>query len=707
MPTIQQPPKANKIPFTREIHGQILTDNYHWLRDESRAKPEVLQLIEDENKYTESVLEDSKKLKAEIFQEMIERYNTEPEEIAESAEPGGEEEISYTQIGDWLYWEKVKNTDDQYETRYRKKVGSDSGEVVLDLNEFSKQYEYFNLHAICYSPDRNYLLFVVDLQGLEIFTTFILDVNSKTFLEKLLEGALPIWLCNSKAFYYMSSDDHGKFRWCAIKKHIVRTDQKMDEVIHYEAFGENTLYLDLSKSTDEKFIYLERTSDKSTEYLYVPYDQPEAEFKTFSPLVLGEQYKPFYANGYFYIICNIDNAINFKLMKTAIDRTEKQYWQEIIPHKEDTYFTTKGMEELVYFVKLFKDFLAFRVFQNGKQKIMYVNTTTDEVKEIKLDADLPFYELELWGDLNSSVLKLSIQSYYVPTKVYEFNLITEELKFISQDKFKGFNQELYSSELAWATSPEGVKIPISLFYRKDLFKKDGTNSFFLDAYGAAGAYDPEWFESKRLSIVDRGFVFGVAHVRGGGYLGKKWHLDGIGRNRINRFKDYITCSEYLIKEKYTSSDKLVACGNSAGGQIMGAILNMRPDLYKCVLAIVPGVDVVNVFYDKGWQGAIAEKPEEGDIENKEDFESMLARDMYYQIKPTKFPHVFTTTGLYDSRAYFWRPVKWFCKLREFNTGNNIQILKTENTGHWSGTDKYSDENHFAELYAFAIWALGK
>ena len=239
-----------------------------------------------------------------------------------------------------------------------------------------------------------------------------------------------------------------------------------------------------------------------------------------------------------------------------------------------------------------------------------------------------------------------------------------------------------------------------------MFKKDGSNPFFLDAYGAYGAPDYECFDSKRLSLVDRGFVFGVAHVRGGGYLGKQWHLGGVGRKRVNRFKDFITCSKHLIKEKYTSSDKLVAYGRSAGGQIMGAILNLRSDLYKCVLAIVPGMDVVNAFYDKGWHLINDEIPEEGNIENEDDFEAMYARDQYYQIKPTNFPNVFATAALYDSRGYFWKPLKWFCKLREFNIGKNTQILKTEDTGHWSGTDKYSQENHFAELYAFAIWCLG-
>ncbi|MBN1971246.1 MAG: S9 family peptidase, partial [Candidatus Delongbacteria bacterium] len=561
---------------------------------------------------------------------------------------------------------------------------------------------------ICYSPDRNYLLFVVDLQGLEIFTTFILDVDSKSFLEELTYSGPLIWLSNSKAFLYESSDDYGKFRWSSVKKHIIGTEQKEDEVIHYEADEANGIFLTVAKSEDGNFIYLDRTSSKSSEYRFMEYNQPDAEFKIFSPLVEGEQYKPFCFDGYFYIICNTDNAPNFKLMKTSLDKTEKQYWQEIIPHSEDTYFTAQNVWELDYSVRQFKDYLVFKVFHNGKQKIRYINTTTDEIKEIKLDIDYPFYEITLYkNEFKSACLKFSIQSYSIPRKVYEFDLERAELKFVSQDKYKGFNQELYASEIVWATSPEGIKIPISLFYRKDLFKKDGTNPFFLEAYGAYGAHDYEYFDSKKLSLVDRGFVCGEAHVRGGGYLGKQWHLDGIGRNRVNRFKDFITCSEYLIQEKYTTSDKLVAYGRSAGGQIMGAVLNMRPDLYKCVLVIVPGMDVLNAFYDKGWHLINDEIPEEGDIENKKDFEAMLARDPYYQIKATNFPHVFTTASLNDSRAYFWRPLKWFCKLREFNTGNNIQIIKTEDTGHWSGTDKYSGENHFAELYAFAIWVLGK
>lgn len=705
-----QPPKAKKIEFVREIHGQKLIDNYNWLQDESRANPEVLQLIEEENSYTGEILKESLALKAEIFRELTEKYKTERINcsVEESAEIKASDKIKYEQVGDWLYWEKKENVDDQYEIRYRKKVDTDDPEVVLDLNKFSKYYKYFNFLMINYSPDRNYIAFVADLQGLENYITFIYDVNKKSVLEQLSYTAKLIWLSDSKAFFYESADDNGKFRWCSVKKHIIGTEQKTDEVIHYESEETNGFFLTVAKSADEKFIYLDRTSEKSGEYRFLPFDQPNAEFKIFSLLVEGEQYKPYYSNGNFYIICNNDNAINFKLMKTSMDKTEKQCWQEIIPHCEDTSFTAKNIWELDYTVKQIKDFLIFKVYHNGKQKIRYINTITDEVKEIKLEIDLPFYEMTLLDNsYESQTLKFSIESYGFPRKIYEFNPKTAELKMVSFNKVPNFNEEDYATELIWAPGEKELKIPISIIYRKDLFKKDGSNPFILEAYGAYGDTDCEYFFKRRLCMIERGFVFGEAHVRGSGYLGKKWHLDGIGRNRINRFKDYIACSEYLIKEKYTVSDKLIAYGRSAGGQIMGAILNMRPDLYKCVLVIVPGMEVLNQFYDKNWNLLISEVPEEGGIESKENFEAMFERDMSYQIKPTNFPHVFTTAGLYDSRAFFWKPLKWFCKLREFNTGNNIQIIKVEEAGHWSTTDKYSDENHFAELYAFAIWCLDK
>lgn len=703
-----RPPKAKKFEYKREIHGKTLIDNYHWLRDETRKDPEVLSLIAEENKYTEFILEDSKNLKEEIFLEMIARYDTKSDENTKSTAVIVKEEINYTQCGEWLYWEKNENEDAQFNIRYRKKPDSEVSEIVLDLNEFSKQYKYFAVWQIDYSPDRKYMSIVVDLKGSENATTFIWDVDKKILIEELTFSGQLVWLSNSKAFFYESSDDQEKFRWCSVKKHTIGIEQKSDEIIHYEEDETSGVFMTVAKSKDGKFIYLDRTSDNSSEYWYMPYDDPDKGFKTFSPFVIGEQYRPFYSNGNFYVICNTDNAVNFKLMKTSLDKTEKQYWKEIIPHKEDTYFTSSNIWELSNSVVQYNQFIAFKVFQNGKQKIRFINTNTDEIKEIKLDTDLPFYEITLTNnEFNSSVLKFSIQSYSCPIMNYEFDLNTENLKFISQDKFKGFKQENYTNELVWASSHDGVKIPISLFYRKDLLKKDGSNPLFFEAYGAYGIHDYEQFDSKRLSIVDRGFIYGEAHVRGGGYLGKNWHLTGIARNRINRFKDYISCSEYLIKEKYTSSDKLIAYGRSAGGQIMGAILNMRPDLYKCVLAIVPGMDVVNAFYDKGWHLINDEIPEEGDIENKEDFAAMLERDMYYQIKPTNYPHVFATAALHDSRGYFWRPVKWFCKLREYDTGNNIQVLKTEDTGHWSGSDKYSSEDQFAELYAFVLKILKK
>jgi oligopeptidase B len=704
-------PKAKKVEFIRGIHGQKLIDNYNWLQDESRANPEVLQLIEEENKYTEEILRESLALKTEIFRELTEKYKTERINcsVEESTEKIASDKIKYEQVGNWLYWEKKENVEDQYEIRYRKKVGTDDPEVVLDLNKFSKDYQYFNFMMISYSPDRNFIAFVADLQGLENYITFIYDVNTKSLVEKLSYCVQILWFSDSKTLLYESSDADGTFRFRTIvRKHVIGTEQQDDEIIYYDIDNQNGFYVAISKSQDQKFILIEIGSNTSTEYRIMPYNGKQSEVKVFSPLVKNEQYIPYHSNGYFYIICNCDGAFNYKLMKTSIDKTEKQYWQEVIPHHNDVSFTSSDIGELQYSVMHFKDYIVCKINKNGKQKILYVNTTNDEVKEVDLKIGLPFSEITLFDNIfDSDILKFSVESYGSPRKIYEFNLRTIELKLISYNKVSNFDENDYISELIWAPGEKGLKIPISIIYRKDLFKKDGSNPCILEAYGAYGSTDYEYFEKRRICMADRGFVFGEAHVRGSGYLGKKWHLDGIGINRINRFKDYISCSEYLITQKYTTSDKLIAYGRSAGGQIMGAILNMRPDLYKCVLVPVPGMDVLNEFYDKISSFINVEISEEGGIENRENFNAMFERDMYYQIKPTNFPHIFTTAGLYDNRAFFWRPLKWFCKLRESNTGNNIQIIKIEDTGHWSTTDKYSDENYFAELYAFAIWCLGK
>jgi len=701
MPNIQQPPRAKKVEHITEMHCHRLIDNYYWLKDQSISNPEVLAQISAENSYSEAVLTKSKPLQEKIYREMLHRNN-------KNTESGKlETEIHYTQIGNWFYWNAEKNKDDRFYTRYRKRAEPGTEEEILDLNEVAKKYEYFVVDQIQYTPDRNYILVdcIVDNplaeKGKEMLI-LIYDVNAKIFIESL-KSCEAIMVVEQNSIIYNSTDDNGKFKYCGVRKHKIGTDPKDDEILYHEN-SEYRTYANQSESGH--YLVLSTHNYYNDEYWLLNLKEPDSKFKCFSPKTENELYLVNHSGDYFYILTNLDGANNFKLMRTTLDKTDKQFWQEIVPHSE-TVCLDLSTSELID-VSVFKNYFVWREIENGLARIKYINNTTNEIKEIKFEIDVPFYDVSCnGGDYEGDKFSFSVSSLGRKSVEYEYDFITGELKQVDEDIVNDYQPDLYQSEIIFATAKDGVKIPIHLFYRKDLFKRDSTNPLFIEGYSAYGCLD-DGFISNRLSLIDRGFVYAYAQMRGCAYYGYKWYRAGVRENKSNRYEDFIACTEYLIENNYCDRNKVAAYGISAGGQIMGYIANNRPDLYKCIISRIPTVDTLNCLINHDNHNSESEVIENGNINNKSDFEYILSHDPYNNIKKQAYPNIISIASLYDFQVGYWEPIKWINKIRDYKTDNNQQFVLMLKEGHGGGRstpDWYSRTLSTAYAYVCDLFGI--
>ena len=699
MPNTQQPPRAKRVEHITEIHGHTLIDNYHWLKDQSISNPDVLAQISAENAYAEAVLAKSKPLQEKIYREMLYRRNINEE----SDQPKPEKEIEYTQIGDWFYWEKVKNKDDRFKVRYRKRAEAGTEETILDLNEVAKKYEYFIVVEIQYTQDHNYILIGCTINDSSVKTgklplIMILDVNAKIFLEplKLSETIL------------VDEKNRITYAWCEesleskkIKRHLIGTDQVEDETLFHE--DSNHKIWDVSMS--EKYLMLNICNYYNNEYWLLDLTEPDAKFKCFSPRMENEFYSIYHSGDYFYIITNKDGAGNHKIMRTTTNKPNKQFWQEIVPHSETVCISPSYFEQIAC---VFKNYFVWREIVNGFQRIKYINNQTNEIEEIKFEIDAPFQQINFnGGEYDGDKFNFEISSFARKYVEYEFDFVTGKLEQIWEQKLNNYQPELYQAEVVMATGKDGVKIPIHLLYRKDLFKKDGTNPLFIEGYGAYGCDETCYnFIPERLSLIDRSFVYAFVQVRGGNYYGYKWFQAGIGLNKINRFEDFIASTEYLLKNNYADKNKVAAFGFSAGGEIMGYIANNRPDLYQCLIPTVPSLDVINNLIDHDFHNIVSADIQNGDINNKSIFEFVCSHDPYNNIKKQAYPNIISIASLYDTQIGYWEPVKWVNKIRDYKTDDNQQFVLLLKEGHGGATTPNWNEKIMSTVYAYICNLFG-
>jgi len=674
-----QPPIARVLPDTTHIHNIDLIDNYAWLKDKTREKPEVLEYINAENKYANFVMKKTKKLQNKLYQEFISRIQ--------------ENDISVPVKKDnYLYYSK-KEEGKQYSLYCRKLIQPDAEEeVYLDLNKLSEGHEFYSTIEHKVSPDHNLLAYGVDTTGAEDYTLVIKDLRTGKYLKDQIPLVNDIaWANDNKTIFYSISDAAG--RSYKIFKHFIGTNISEDELMFIE--NDERFWVWLSKTRDKKYIILGTASKTTTERWFLASDNAGGEFQIVEPRSEGHDYYVLSHEESFYIVSNKDAKDN-KLMITPVQKPSQENWQQVIAHREN----------VLLHAEVFKDFLILTEREKGIERLRILNLHNDEEHYVEFPE--PIYTFYTWNstEYDSHLLRFTYESLVTPYVVYDYDMNTKEKVLLKQQEVLGdFNSQNYASERIYTTAIDGSEIPISLVYRKDLFHKNGTNPVYLTAYGAYGdSFDP-YFSSSRLSLLDRGVVYAIAHVRGGKEMGEYWYDQGKMLNKKNTFSDFIACSEHLKETKYAG--ELIIDGGSAGGLLVAAVTNTRPDLFLGVIADVPFVDVLNSMLDPTLSAVVSEYEEWGNPNDEIYFNYIRSYSPYDNVIPQDYPHILALAGFYDTRVNYWEPAKWIAKLRATKTDENLLLLQTNmNAGHGGSSGRYDYLKEIALSYAFVLDILG-
>eukprot|EP01122_Echinamoeba_exundans_P009007 TRINITY_DN3084_c0_g2_i1.p1 TRINITY_DN3084_c0_g2~~TRINITY_DN3084_c0_g2_i1.p1 ORF type:complete len:734 (-),score=200.03 TRINITY_DN3084_c0_g2_i1:39-2240(-) len=682
------PPVAAKKPQTLEIHGHKIEDPYHWLKDREHEDEEVLDYLEDENEYTEAKTAHLKKLQDELYHDMLKR-------IKET-----DSSVPYQYNGNFYY----KRTEEgkQYPIYCRKKGSVDAPEeILLDQNEIAKDLHFCSLGVYDISPDQNILAYSIDDEGDEFHVLYFKDLRTGEIIESdtIEETEYSFeWANDNKTVFYTTMDDAN--RPDKVWKHVLGTDPEQDEVIFEEK--DQRFNLGLSKTLDEKYIFLESSSQVTTEIWFLDANQPNGEFKLFAARKQNIEYEIDHQNGIWWIITNKDGAKNFKLMKVAVaehDAKREDNWQEVSYRPQ---VKLDGMEA-------FKGHLALWEREHGYSQLTIMNTATGEFHRVELPEQSHVVGSGTNAQFDSTVIRFTYSSFSTPSQLWEYDMNTRERKLLKQEEvLGGYDPKDYESAREEAISHDGTKVPVSLVWKKGLNRMDGSNPMLLEAYGSYGVSSDPSFDSKVLCLLDRGFVYGVAHIRGGGEMGRQWYEDGKLLTKRNTFLDFIASARHLIEKKFTSPKRLAITGASAGGLLMGAVMNMAPELFGAIVAEVPFVDAINTMLDPTLPLTVGEYEEWGNPQDKEYYEYMLTYSPYENAKARAYPAMLFTAGLNDPRVAYWEPAKLVAKLRTIKTDENDLLLKTEmEEGHGGASGRYDFLKEIAFNYAFIIDHVGK
>ena len=675
------PPVAKKIPKKLTIHDDTRIDNYYWLNE--RENPEVIDYLKAENEYTKAILKPTEKFQEELFQEMKSR-------IKET-----DESVPYEKNGYFYYtrYEEGK----EYPIYCRKKGSLESEEMILlNVNEMAEGHEYFRASGLSVSPDNKLLAYGVDTVSRRKYTLHIKNLETGEILKDQIPvtTGYAVWANDNKTLFYTQKDEI-TLRSNKIFRHKLGDDYTDDTEIYHES--DETFGTSVWRTKSDKYIMISSYSTLSEEYRFLDADNPFGEFKVVQPRERGLEYSISHFGDYFYIKTNLD-AKNFRLMRTPVTKTTKENWEEVIPHREEVFL--EGMA-------LFQNYLVVEEREEGLTKIRVIDWNTNDEYFIKFDEEVYMAYISTNLEFNTKLLRFVYGSMTTPRSTYDYNMKTHEKELKKQQEVLGdFNASNYETKRLWATADDGTKIPMSIVYRKGV-KLDGNNPTLLYAYGSYGATMDPYFSSIRLSLLDRGFIYAMAHVRGGQYLGRQWYEDGKLLKKKNTFTDFNDCAEHLINMKYTSSEKLFAMGGSAGGLLMGAIVNLQPELYKGVVAAVPFVDVITTMLDESIPLTTSEFDEWGNPKDKEYYDYMLSYSPYDQVKEQYYPAMLVTTGLHDSQVQYWEPAKWVAKLREMKTDDNVLLLHTNmEAGHGGASGRFEALKEYAMEYAFIFQLAG-
>lgn len=678
--SLPAPPMAKKEPKVTEVNGVKLVDNYFWLRD--KKNPEVKAYLEAENAYTDAVMKPTEALQKKLYEEMLSR-------IKET-----DVEVPYKD-GGYFYYVRTE-AGKQYPIRCRKRGSMDAPEeVILDVNELAKGQAFMSLGAFDVSDDSNLLAFTTDNTGFRQFTLAVKDLRTGKILPDRAERVDSIaWANDNKTLFYTVEDATTK-RGYQMYRHTVGATGK-DPLVYEEK--DERFDIGTGKTRSKAYIFLFSGSHTTTEVRYIPADQPMAEWKVMEPRKQDVEYYPDHNGGFFYIRVN-DTGRNFRLVKAPVSDPSKENWQEILPNRTDVM-----LEDTDYF----KNYYVLYEREKGLPQMRVCDLRTSECKHLEFPEPAYVSYSYVNREFDATKFRYGYQSFITPQSVFEYDMAGGTTTLLKQKEVPGgYDRKRYEVERTHATASDGMKIPITVLHLKGA-KRDGKGAMYLTGYGSYGyAYDIG-FNSNVFSLVDRGVVAAVAHIRGGGEMGKAWHDDGRMMHKKNTFTDFIACAEHLVSQGYGSKDRLVIEGRSAGGLLMGAVLNMRPDLFHAALVGVPFVDVMNTMLDETVPLTVPEFEEWGNPKEKPAFDYMITYSPYDNIENKLYPNILVRTSFNDSQVMYWEPAKYVAKMRALRTDHNLLILKTKMDpgGHGGSSGRYDRLKDNAFDYAFFLTQMG-
>lgn len=672
-------PTAEKHPVTLQLHGNTRVDNYYWLRE--RENPEVIAYLEAENAYTESTLKPFSGLQGILFDEMKSRIKM-------------DDQSAPYRLGEYFYYTRYEEGG-EYPIYARRKGSLDAPEqIMLDVNELAGDADYFSVQNFSVSPDGKIAAYGVDEVGRRFYDLHFLDLESGKLLADTIKATTANfeWANDNQTVLY--GKQHAEtLRSYQVYRHKLGDDA--DSLVYEEPDEENYLYL--QKSVSGSFFYLTSSQTVSTEVRYLSADSPLDAPQLFLPREENHEYAVTDGGDRFFIITN-DSAKNFKLMQAPLDDTSKSAWSEVIAHRGDAL-----LEDL----DVFEKHLVVTIAENGLTQLEVIDRSSGKVQRVAFDENVYTAYANDNVEYQSGLLRYTYESPSTPESTYDYDMATKQHSLIKEQAVVGdFDRANYQTERLFATARDGTRVPVSVVYRKGLLK-NGKNPLVQYAYGSYGSSTYPYFDANRLSLLDRGFVYAIAHIRGGSELGREWYFDGRQLNKMNTFTDFIDVSKHLIDAGFTSADHLYAYGGSAGGLLMGAVLNLAPELYKGVYAAVPFVDVVTTMTDADIPLTSGEWDEWGDPREKNFYDYMLSYSPYDNVAAQNYPNILVTTGLHDSQVQYWEPAKWVAKLRELKTDSNMLVLKTDMAaGHGGTTGRFRRIEDTALYYSFFIGLEG-
>jgi oligopeptidase B len=676
-------PVAEKKTHWRNLHDDKVLDNYYWMYDYFGKGPDstkVVDYLKAENAYLETAMGGSNKMQADLFQEMKARIKEK------------DESLPVFKNG-YYYYSRTEEGKQYYKYCRKKESLNGVEEVLLDVDKMAEGHAYYAASGFAISDNNKLLAFGVDIVSRRQYTIYVKNLETGEILKDAVvntEGD-PCWANDNKTIFYTFKNPVTLLSE-KIKRHTLGSAK--DVIVYDEKDKSN--YIGVTKSKNNKFIFISSNATMSTEIRIIDATKPNAEFKIFQPRMKNVLYDVITLADKFLILTNKDSALNFKLMECPLNKTNAINWKEVIPHRKDVLL--QGVEE-------FKDFIVINEVKEGLVQLCIQNLKDNSSHYLNFGEVAYMAYFGDNQDYNSLTLRYGYTSFTTPNSTYDYNLVTRDKKLMKQQEIiGGYDASLYVSERLYATAIDGTKVPISLVYKKG-FKKDGKSPLLLYSYGSYGSSSDAGFSSTRLSLLDRGFVFAIAHIRGGQEMGRQWYEDGKMMKKKNTFTDFIDCGKFLITENYTSKEHLYAIGGSAGGLLMGAIANMAPDMWHGIIAAVPFVDVVNTMLDESIPLTTNEFDEWGNPKNKEAYFYMKSYSPYENIEAKTYPNMLVTTGLHDSQVQYFEPAKWVAKLRAVKTDNNVLLLKTNmEFGHGGASGRFDYLKDIALNYSF-LFAL--